>query len=259
MSVASTDIIIYGSANMQETDSGTQGGSIDVTTRVIFDSATLANDPGPGVVSVSGFGLMDTGNMTVYGRNAAGSLISEVIAISGVQQNGSTSFERILKCVITDGAPTGTVRIVNQNTTLLDMETTVLTVRRPFYDVSADVSGGDSRDYYEKVFIKNNHATNALLSARIQETEHTGDPSNVVTFDIDTNVDGSTTSTNRRTAPAASGMQGSPTFDSDPDDLDSDTDLGAGEAIGVWMELTLSAGLAAAKTTYSLTASGSTI
>jgi len=260
MSVTSSDIVVYGSANMQESDSGTQGGTIDTTTRVIFDSSTIANDPGPGAISVSGFGTADTGNIRVTGRNSAGSIISEDIELlaNKVQKNGNSTFERILKCVVTSGSPTGTVRVLDTdtNTTLVDIETGVTTVRRPFYNVSAEASGGSSRDYYEKVFIKNNNATNALLSAQISEN---ADPTGYITFDLDANVDGSTTSTNRRTAPAASGMQGSPTFDSNTKSLNNDTDLDTEEAIGVWLKLTLAAGTAATKSTYTLTVSGSTI
>ncbi len=259
MAVVSGDIVFYGSADMRESDVGAQGGAIDLTTRVIFDSSTLANDPGDGAadgtLSVLSNSAADTSmDVNVSGRNAAGSLIGELIPLSGVTEvNGNTVFERIMK--ITVPAHQGTITVQDSiDVLLVDIESGVLQLRRPFYDVSADVEGGSARTYYEKIFIKNENSTLALLAAQVSES---GDPTGKITFDLESAVDGSNTSTNRQTAPAGGGMQGS--FDSADKSLDADTDLGAGEAISVWLLLSLAAGDAAQKNTYTLSISGNSL
>ena len=127
----------------------------------------------------------------------------------------------------------------------------MLEVRRPFYNVSADVSGGSSRDFYEKLFVKNNNATNSLLAAIVQEN---ADPGGNITFDLEDAVDdNNSTATRIDTAPT--GMLGS--FDSNDKNVPG-TDLAAASAIGVWIKLTLAAGTAAAKSTWTMRTTGST-
>ena len=274
MSVVASDIVIYGAANIQETDSGTMGGAIATTVRYIFDDATLANDPtasaGDGTLKAVSSSASDiTQVITVTGRNAGGSIVTDTFTLNGttvVAGGSGTVFERILKAVITSGsAHVGSLTISDSTggagigNTILVLGPTVTTIRRPFYNVSADVSGGSSRDFYEKVFVKNNNGTNALLNATFIET---ADPTTNVTFALEDAVNDSNTSTNRVTAPTV-GDLGAAGFDSASKTLASQTDAGttdlaAGAAIGIWLKLTLAAGAAAAKSTYTLGVSGST-
>ena len=259
MSVIASDIIIYGSENMQESDSGIQGSGINLSTRVIFDSAVIANVPGTGgdgSFIVFSDGAADTGNVTITGRSTSGSINTEVIGINGiVPTTGNTVFERILKTVITDGSPTGNITIEDStNADLVIMESGVTTVRRPFYNVVAPSGGAASSNiYYEKVFVKNTNTSNALLSAVISEG---ADPGGVIKFDLESAQGGSNTSTNRRTSPSGADMVGSPTWGESSNV--PGTDLGVGSGIGVWLQMTLPAGASATKTTYTLNVGGST-
>jgi hypothetical protein len=327
MALAASDIKIYGSVNMQETDTGSQGGKMKDTTKIVFDDLST-NDALQIVSSAAG----DTSKyVTVYGRNAGGSIITA----SG-QLNGTTpvalagTFERLLKSIkdasttgdvavegdsesaVADTAQSGTTTTItlhagasatdnlyrhqvirltggtgaNQireviaydgttkiatvsrawsttpynDTTFRLAEgmvfdkspTEIMTVRRPFYNATANAAGGASKDYYEKIFIKNTGSSNNLLTAQVVES---ADPSTYITFDLEKwQGSGVNTSTNRVTAPAA-GMLGS--FDSATKSVPS-TDLMAGSGIGVWMKLTLAAGTAPAKTSWTVQTTGST-
>jgi hypothetical protein len=262
MSVSATDIVVYGSANMQETDSGTQGGAIDLTTRIVFADSTLANTLNDTVEVLSSAGGDTTQTVTVYGRNSAGSIVTDALSLNGTNVvAGAVTFERILKIVV-NAAHTGTitVRKATGDTTIVAIESGVLTIRRPFYNVSADVSGGSSRDYYEKMFVKNNNASNALLGAGFADGG--GDSNNYITFALEDAVDDTNTSTNRLTAPTGSTNGGSG-FSASSKTLAAETDagtvdLGTTTAIGIWLKMTLPAGSAAGKDTWTLTVSGST-
>ena len=252
MSVASTDLVIYGSANIPTTDSGTMGGAIDTTVRYIFDSSSLANTLADTLEVLSSAAGDNTQTVTVYGRSSAGSIVNEVFTLAGTTvQNGATTFQTILKVVVS-ASHTGTitVRKATGDTTVVAIETGVLTVLRPFYNVSSDVSGGSTRNFYEKVFFKNNHATLSLLSAVVSEQ---ADPQGLITFDLEDAVnDNNSVASRLNTAPT--GMLGS--FDSSSKNVPG-TDLAAGSKIGVWLKLTLPAGNAAVLDTLTLRIAGS--
>lgn len=98
------------------------------------------------------------------------------------------------------------------------------------------------------MFIKNTNWTTALSNAVIKEF---ADPSANITFDLESSKGGSNSVANRLTAPT--GNLG--TFDS----LDKNVPTGVlspADAIGVWLKLTLAAGAAAAKSTYTIRTSG---
>jgi hypothetical protein len=97
MSVEAKDMIFYGSADMREVDTGSQGGVIDKTKKIIF--ADLASTDTVSIVSSS---ASDTANITVtvYGRDSSGALQSEAENTNGVTKVPTAiNFERILKAV----------------------------------------------------------------------------------------------------------------------------------------------------------------
>jgi len=252
MSVASTDLVIYGAANIQTTDSGTQGGAIDTTVRYIFDSSSLANTLQDTVEVVSSNAGDTTQTVTITGRTAGGSITTDPISLNGTTPvSGAVTFETILKIVVSAShSGTITVRKATGDTTIVAIETGVLTILRPFYNVSADASGGSSRSFYEKIFFQNNHATLSLLSAIISEQ---ADSQGLITFDLEDAVD-DTNSVASRLNTAPTGMLGS--FDSAAKNCPG-TDLAAGSRIGVWLKLTLPAGNAAVLSTYTIRIAGS--
>jgi hypothetical protein len=130
------------------------------------------------------------------------------------------------------------------------LESGVLTLRRPFYNVSSDVVGGSARNFYEKVFLKNTNASLALLSAQISES---ADPSANLTFALADAQNDEETTADRQTIPTAVTA-----FDGNAKNVPN-TNLSAGSGIGVWLNLALDAGEAAAKTTYTMGVQGNSI
>jgi hypothetical protein len=253
MSIVSTDIKIYGAANIAEDDVSIHGGAIDTTVKYVFDDSTLTNTLND-KVSVSGSLADDTTQViTITGRNTGGSIISENINVNGLTSvDGNSTFERLLKISI-DAVHNGSINILKQTggTLISSIESGVLSVRRPFYNVSSDVTDGESRDFYEKLFIKNTNTVNSLLNATIAES---GDPTGYITFDLEDAVnDNNSVASRLNTAPT--NMLG--TFTSATKNVPG-TDLPAGSGIGIWLKMTLPAGAVAGKSTYTIGAAGST-
>lgn len=261
MPVITSDIVIYGATNIAEDDVSIQGGAIDSAVRYVFDDSSLANTLNDTVEVLSSNVGDTTQTVTVYGRNSGGSIVSETLSLNGTTVvNGAVTFERILKIVVSAAhAGTITVRKATGDTTIAAIESGVLQIRRPFYNVSADASGGSTRNFYEKVFVKNNNGTNALLGATFKESS---DPLGKINFALEDAVNDIGTSTNRVTAPITSEI-GAAGFDSLDKTLASQTDAGtadlaAGSSIGIWLKLTIAAGDTAAKSTYTLRTEGTT-
>ena len=252
MPVAPTDIVVYGSALMPDDDAGLNiGGAIDLTTRISFvdivatDQVEILSDNAGDI----------TQTVTLFGRNAAGELISDAVALNGTTiVLSALTFERILKIVV-DAAHAGNITVRDQGTDaeIALIESGVLQIRRPFYGAAAEAAGGAGRSYYEKVFFKNNHATLSLTAAQILEQL---DPSGLVAFDLESTLDGSDTNgagNNRQVAPATY------VFDSAAKAVANTQNHTAQAAQGVWLELTLAAGAAAQNTSYTLRESGETV
>lgn len=254
MPIVATDIVVYGSASMPDDDTATDiGGAIDTAVRVVFTDIDSA-----GAIEIVSDNAGDTTQtVTVTGRNAVGEIISDVQTLTGTTPVSMTgSFERILKAV-KSATTTGTVTVRKDSDAgdLMLMEPTVTQIRRPFYNAESDVSGGSARDYFDKVFFKNNHGTLSLTSATIAEQS---DPSGKITFDLEGSLGGSDTNgagNNRQTE----GDLSSYTFDSTTKNVANSQNHTAGAAQGCWLKLTLAAGDSPTKTTYTLRESGSTV
>lgn len=254
MSVAASDLVWYGSANMPENDNDAAGGAIDTEVRVVPASASLFNTLNDTIEILSDDADDDAQTVTITGRNAAGQVVTDDINLNGTTPvEGAVTFERIEKIVI-DGVHEGTITIrrTTGDTLIVAIEPGVLEIRRPFINVAADVAGGSQRIRYEKVFLQNDHATLALLGATISESS---DSENQFEFAIEDAVDDNGTSTNRATAPAGITGDG---FSSNAKSIPGD-DLEAGSHIGVWLKLTLPAGDPATKAVYGLQAAGTSI
>lgn len=250
MPIVSSDIVAYGSATMAEDDvtSGI-GGAIDTTTRVVFTDI----DPSDTITVVSSDGGDTTQTVTVYGRAASGLLQSEEFSLNGTTPVvGSDTFERVLKIVVS-AAHTGTITVTETTglDTIVDIESGVLTIRRPFYNVYAEESGGSLRDYYEKIFFKNNHATLTLLNATVALS---ADPTGNVTFVLESSLDGSDDNGDTRLV-----APGGYTFNTSTKNVANSQNHTAGTAQGIWVKLSLAAGTAATKSYFTLTESGQTV
>lgn len=251
MPIVASDIVAYGSASMPDDDTPTGiGGAIDTAIRVVFTDIA-ATDQIEFLSSSAG----DTSQtLTIYGRNAAGELVSEGNTLTGVTVVTTTlAFERVLKITLSaTAAGTITVRDQDTDTTIASIEPGVTEIRRPFYDAAADATGGSTRNYYDKVFFKNNHGTLTLTSAVIKEQ---ADPQTVVDFALESTLDGSDTNGagNRQT------HTGGYTFDSTDKNVANSQNLTAGSAQGCWLRLQLTAGLGAQNTSVTMRVSGNTV
>lgn len=250
MAIVDTDLVAYGSASMPDDDTPTGiGGAIATTKRVVFDDIS-ANDT---VEILSSSGSDTTQTVTVYGRNTAGEIVSEVETLAGTTpQVTAQSFERILKIVMSATAVgTVTVRKQSDDVTIAALEPGVTEIRRPFYNAAAEASGGAQRDYYEKIFIRNNNGSLTLTSATIEEF---ADPSTNVDFALEASLDGTDTNGagNRQT------HTGGYTFDSTEKNVANSQNLTAGSAQGVWLRLRLPAGEASDNTSFTLRVNGQT-
>ncbi len=129
----------------------------------------------------------------------------------------------------------------------------ILECRRPFFNASADVPGGVTKNYYEKIFAYNGHGTLSLTSSQVIELIN---PANDVTFGLpgatnDTGTNGG--GNNRQVAPAgisfATTTQGVPGGGS----------LAPGDRIGVWLRRQLAAGAQATDLIFVPRLSGQTV
>lgn len=253
MSVTAAELIAYGSANMPIDDSSTYGGAIDTTNKVLFTDIAST-----GTVTVVSSAAGDTTQtVTVTGRLASGVIDTDIISLNGTTPvAGAKNFERILK-VLVSASHTGTITVTKTSggATIGTLESGILILQRLFYNAFAEASGGSTKNYYEKIFLKNTNATLALLGAAVVES---ADPSGLLTFTLENAQGGTTSKSNRLTVPASGETSNSATFDGASKAVPG-TDIAAGAAIGVWVKLTLVAGAASAKSTYSLTLSGTSV
>lgn len=149
---------------------------------------------------------------------------------------------------------------------LFDLSPNQITkVRRAFYGAAANASGGASKTLYEKIFYVNNNTTTALtLAAIIKQADPASGTLQIATckalndtqpmatrLTLPTNGDASALTF---TAGAAPQSQNVPS----PQNLPSGGVPNTAGAEGVWLQLVLAAGLAAAKTTYDVRATGQT-
>lgn len=240
-----SDLVAYASLNMPDDDVSTSGGGIDAKRRVDF-TPMAAND----TVEAVSTSASDTQNCTVEVRKPDGSVASETKALAGTTPVEFTSLgtvERVLKVdLASDAVGTVTIRRKTGPVTIRDIPPTERGFARMFRKAASEAAASDR---YEKFFWKNTHGTEALNSSVVKQN---ADPQGKITHDLATAKDDTGSVANRKTAP------GGLTFDDTDKSVPTDT-LGAGEAIGVWLKLSLAADDPAFKDTYTSELSGTSI
>jgi hypothetical protein len=247
MSITAEDIVIYASQNMPTDDSSLTGGDIDSNVRVVFTDIDAT-----GTITAQSDNNADSGTLTVTGRNRYGSILSESFSISGtVAVSGSEVFERILIASI-DSSPVGEVALsqTQDSSDIANIYSGETGFRRPFYDATANLVGGANKTLYEKVFVKNNSSTNALLSAGVVEVS--SGLYSIVDFGLERSQQYTESIANRLTLPTGvpsygSGLSGVPGSDINPSSYQ-----------GIWLKLDLVAGEAAANSFYEIQVQGGT-
>lgn len=257
MPIVAADIVVYGSSVMPTDDVTTQiGGAISLSKRVVFTDI----DPA-GLVEILSSSASDVTPraVTIYYLDATGTLANETQILTGttpaIFAATMAAILRIVQSAGTDHVGTLTIRKSPAGATLAIMEITpsvVLDIRRPHYNALANPTGGATKTYYEKVFIKNWHATLALTDSVVIEQ---ADPDSVMAFALETVLNGTTDNgvgNNRLVSP--SGF----TFDSTTKDVANGKSLTALAAQGVWLQMTLVGGKAPADTSFTLRLQGVT-
>lgn len=134
--------------------------------------------------------------------------------------------------------------------------------RRLFYNVASDVTGGSSRSYWEKIFAVNNSTVTALTVASV--VKQVDPASGALQFLLTTALNDTGTVVNRQTTPVtgvgtiSAGSAPQSTVVPSPGNLPSGVAPNAAGAQGVWVNLVLAAGLAAAKVTTTMRIAGTT-
>lgn len=245
MPIIAADLILLGSLNRPEDDLTTSGGGIDITHRPVFTQWAANN-----VAEVLSDGA-DVRTVTVTGRLASGAIDTEAIVLTGATPvAGAKVWERKLKTELsaTDGARTVSVREgvsgpVRATIVPDEQDRSIL-----FINAQSE-AGATTR--YEKAFWKNTHATLSLTTATV---DLTADPSANIEFGLAVAKDDSTSVANRKTVPGGVSF-----FDDNNAQSVPSGQLDAGEAIGVWFKLLLSASEAAAKSTFTTQLAGATV
>src|SRR6185312_4743724 len=192
----------------------------------------------------------DTRNVTIVGRNAAGSVITETVALTNaVEVLSVNTYERLQSVTIASSSGTRTVTL-KQGSGGTTIGTIGLNETKRHIQFQNSSSASSIQTRYEKQFGKNTNGANALLGANVTLT---ADPQARIQIGLATAVNDAVTVTNRVTAPA------SVTFvDDNIAQNVPGTDLASGAAIGVWAQQTLPANDPAAKSTFTLQLAGGT-
>jgi hypothetical protein len=246
MPIVNSDLVAYASANRPTDDTSTAGGAIEPKVRVEFTDLAANDD-----VEIVSSSASDTGNVTIIGRAADGTLKTETKAMTGTTAAIFATagvLERVESVLMAaDAIGTVTVRRSVAGATIATIPVGERGFTRLFINAVSDPGSG--KTYYEKLFLKNNHATLALLGATVSES---ADPLALTTFALAATVGDTVTIANRLTAPA-----GGLTFNGSAKAVPG-TDLAAGSAIGVWLKLDLAAGNTPNKSTYTVQLAGNT-
>lgn len=246
MAIASTDLVLFNSANMPDSDAGTAGGAIDLLRRPDF-TQLAANDDLEALSSAAGD---TTQNVTIEARDATGAVVSETKQLTGVTAIIFATLgvvERVLKVELSATcAGTITVRRSVAGATVRVIPIGERGFLMMFRKDSSDPSV--QKDYYAKCFWKNTHGSLSLLTALVKQN---ADPAARITHALAGSVNDSATVTNRITSPGL-------TFN-DTDKAVPGTDLAAGAAIGAWFNLTLPAADPPNRTTYTSELAGSSV
>jgi hypothetical protein len=247
------DLAIFCSANMPDVDTGNAGGAIDLLRRPDF-TQIAANDT---IQAVSSSGSDTTQTVTIEGRNAAGSIVTEtklLTSTTAITFATLGTVERVLKAELSAAcAGTVTIRRTTGAVTIRQIPIGERGFVAPFRKLSSDPLV--QKNFYAKVFARNGHASQSLLSAQVSQS---ADPDSRITHLLATAVGDTATSTDRTTAPTTANTQDPDTFDDTVKSVPG-TDLAAVTAIGVWLRLQLPAADAPHRTTYDLQLAGSSV
>jgi hypothetical protein len=246
-SVVAADLVLLHSATQSDTDGVPVGGAIDTLRRPDFTQVTA----GDTVEALSSNAGDTTQTLTITARKADGTVVAETKTLTGTTAvifAGNGAIDRILKAELS-ATTTGSITV--RKSAAGATYRVIPAGERGFSAVirQGSSSTGGAITYYAKMFYKNTNATNALLAAAVSES---ADPSGLITFGLETSVNGSNTATNRQTAPGTTSA-----FDNAAKNVPG-TDLASTAAIGIWMLMSLATNNAPVRSTWTVQIAGST-
>lgn len=224
MPISASDIVMHAPINSPRDDVSTLGGGIDLNSRIMTDILSSREK-----LQASSSSSSDTARLlTIRGLSFGGLEIVEMIRLNGtVTVKGITEFRKIVEVTL-DAAAVGTITIKKQSdaVTILTIAvgitkyTTLLKYVRP--------SEGITETRYDKVFMKNVHATLPLVNAA---SILSIDGSSYLSIGLAAAVNDSVSVANRFTAPGGVTFSAKSTYVDVPG-----ANLAAGAAIGVWIK-----------------------
>jgi len=248
MSILISELIRYAAASRPEDDVSVSGGArdaactLDVTQMAANDVLRAVSDNAGDTTQI----------LTITGRNAAGEIVTDPIALNGITPvAGVVTFERYIKSTLS-AACAGNVtleRNTGPNDDLVIIPAGMTAASSLFIGASSEST---QTVRYEKEFWRNESAESLTLNAAIIQL--TTDPSASVKVGMAAAKDDTVSVANRLTAP------GGVTFVDDAVDINvPGNSLAVNEAIGVWLELTREAGAASIKSSYTTQLEGTSI
>lgn len=251
MAIVAADLEAWGCVNEVEDDSSTAGGAIQdddhASGGIVVEFTDIAATDAVEILSSEA----DTRTVTVYGRDAAGAIVSEAEVLDGTTPQATTqTFERVSQVVLSTkhATATVTVRRATDDATIFTLGPNTLEGWRAFYDAASEV-GAITR--YKLIYLKNAHATLSLNSANVQLSS---DPQANLEIALSSSKGDHGTIIDRTTLPTSISS-----WQEDTTDIPVPTGaLAAGERIGVWVRQVLSGGASAFKNTFQLQLSGTT-
>ena len=241
--------VVAGSATMKTLEKGIKSAS---TSGDVAVEATTAERTGTAQAGSATDITLDAGASAV--DNAYRAMVLRITGGTGAGQirdilsyAGATKIATVGRAWGTNPDATSTFR-VSRGFMFDKSPSEVTQVRRIFYNAQANASGGATKTYYEKIFVKNTNGSANLTSGQIALTDAVG----VITFGLPTTLDdtGSNGAGNRQSAPAGI------TFDAATKTMANSGTLTNGTAQGLWAKLTLPGGQSTLDTTFLLTAQG---
>lgn len=258
MAITAADLVVIGAANHAEDDVATQGG-----VRAQGKKIALVDITANGLMRIVSSSVSDTDQVYRFtGKDATGGDITEDLTANGTTNvDGTLTFERVNKIVRQSGAALvgtitcsragvetiGTLEPVGSSKTGAEVQE----LRKIFVGL---VVPGTTDAFVEKVFYHNGHATLTLTLANTRLADAT-DPTN-------TDLKQGNAATLNDSASVANRLTAVPVtvVDNQVDDLVVTGNHTAGNSIGVWIENTVTGGVAAARAlSFNLRESGQTV
>jgi hypothetical protein len=261
MSIVAAELIAYGvlvPPTPDATGDATSniGGGIDVTNRVVFSSVLGS----PQICKIRS-SAADTRFTRITGRKSDGTLVTENLQLNGVTPvPTANTYDRILKFAVYDssnttltGSATLTASLYqNDNSTLIGQVggSASTSTETGFYGMFIGSSSDPvaTKTRYEKFFYKNTNASLALQAPTIQLT---ADASAVLAIAVENSNGGTSTTTNRLTAPGAAMTAFGTTAITVPAGS-----IASGAAVAVWVRQSLAIGNAPINASFQTTIQG---